>query len=111
MANYDYFKQYVSEMERIKAKTAHDEHVLEFRALTAKMINDAIPEIKQYVLEEVRRELKLNEKQEEKQQEVNVRVTVENVKEKIADALNGADTNSGSAPQADPRIYAHVFFD
>lgn len=47
MANYDYFKQYVSEMERHKAKTAHDEHIIEFRAMCAKMINDAIPEIKQ----------------------------------------------------------------
>ena len=42
MSNYDYFKQYVSEMERIKAKTAHDEHIIEFRAMCAKMINDAI---------------------------------------------------------------------
>ena len=43
MANYDYFKQYKSEMERIKAKTAHDEHKIEFRDMCAKMINDAIP--------------------------------------------------------------------
>ena len=47
MSNYDYFKQHVSEMERIKAKTAHEEHIVEFRAMCAKMINDAIPEIKQ----------------------------------------------------------------
>lgn len=51
MANYDYFKQYVSEMERIKAKTAHDEHIIEFRAMCAKMINDAIPDIKQQCME------------------------------------------------------------
>ena len=58
MANFDYFKQYVSEMERIKAETAHDEHIIEFRAMCAKMINDAIPEIKQHCLEEYRREAK-----------------------------------------------------
>ena len=46
MASFDYFKQYVSEMERIKAETAHDEHIIEFRAMCAKMINDAIPDIK-----------------------------------------------------------------
>ena len=45
MSNYDYFKQYVSEQERIRAKTAHDEHILEFRAMCAKMIQDAIPQI------------------------------------------------------------------
>ena len=46
MSNYDYFNQYKSEMERIKVKTAHDEHKVEFRDMCAKMISDAIPEIK-----------------------------------------------------------------
>ena len=45
MSNNDLFKQYVSEQERIRAKTAHDEHILEFRAMCAKMIQDAIPQI------------------------------------------------------------------
>lgn len=45
MSKYDYFKQYVSEQERIRAKTAHDEHILEFRTMCAKMIQDAIPQI------------------------------------------------------------------
>ena len=44
MASFDYFKQYVSEMERIRAETAHEEHIIEFRAMCAKMINDAIPD-------------------------------------------------------------------
>ena len=57
MANFDYFKQYVSEMERIKAETAHDEHIIEFRAMCSKMINDAIPEIKQQCMEECKKEL------------------------------------------------------
>ena len=58
MASFDYFKQYVSEMERIKAKTAHDEHIIEFRAMCAKMINDAIPDIKRQCVEECKKELK-----------------------------------------------------
>lgn len=62
MASFDYFKQYVSEMERIKAETAHDEHILEFRAMCAKMINDAIPDIKRQCLEECRKELKTEER-------------------------------------------------
>ena len=49
MSNYDYFKQYKSEMERIKAKTAHDEHKIEFRDMCAKMISDAIPKIKEEI--------------------------------------------------------------
>lgn len=54
MSNFDYFKQYVSERERAKVQTAHDEHVLEFRAMCAKMISDAIPEIKEQCMEECR---------------------------------------------------------
>ena len=45
MPGYDYFKQYVSEMERIKAKTVHEEHIEEFRLMCAKMIGDATPDI------------------------------------------------------------------
>ena len=42
---YDYFKQYKSEMERIRVKTAHDEHKIEFREMCAKMINDVVGDI------------------------------------------------------------------
>ena len=45
MSTFDYFKQYVSEQERIRAKTVHDEHIMEFRAMCAQMIKDAIPKI------------------------------------------------------------------
>ena len=55
MANsYDYFKQQVAQMENIRAKTAHEEHIVWFRAMCAKMINDAIPDIKQQCMEECR---------------------------------------------------------
>ncbi len=66
MSNYDYFNQYKSEMERIKVKTAHDEHKVEFQQMCAKMISDAIPEIKAQVKQEIMAELKIEERQEEK---------------------------------------------
>ena len=62
MPGYDYFKQYVSEMERIKAKTAHEEHIEEFRAMCAKMIGDAAPDIIKRAKEEYAQEDKNQQK-------------------------------------------------
>ena len=93
MASYDYFKQYVSEMERIRAKTAHDEHVVELRALCAKMINDAIPDIKKQCLEEMKQEQREQEHVEKRQPEeakVRLNVNVENVKSQILQAIRNA---------------------
>ena len=89
MANYDYFKQYVSEMERIKAKTAHDEHIIEFRAMCAKMIGDAIPEIKEQCVQECMRRIK---DEEQKPKEIsayitNVKGVAQNLANDLADAL------------------------
>ena len=86
MANFDYFKQYVSEMERIKVETAHDEHIIEFRAMCAKMISDAIPEIKQPAMEEVRAELKAEDRQEDKKP-VDVKLSIGNLERQIRDAF------------------------
>ena len=86
MSNYDYFKQYVSEMERIKAQTAHDEHIIEFRAMCAKMIGDAIPEIKRQCVEECRKELKMGERQEEKK-EVNVKLNFSDIERQVREAF------------------------
>lgn len=86
MASFDYFKQYVSEMERIRAETAHDEHIIEFRAMCAKMIGDAIPEIKQQCLEECRKELKTEERQEEKK-EVNVKLNFSDIERQVREAF------------------------
>ena len=86
MASFDYFKQYVSEMERIKAETAHDEHIIEFRAMCAKMIGDAIPDIKEQCLEECRKELKIEERQEEKK-EVNVKLNFSDIERQVREAF------------------------
>ena len=82
MANYDYFKQYKSEMERIRVKTAHDEHKIEFREMCAQMIRDAIPEIKTEIKQEIMAELK------EKQQDVSFSFSVEDAVSKLKSALN-----------------------
>ena len=86
MEKFDYFKQYVSEMERIKVETAHDEHIIEFRAMCAKMISDAIPEIKRQVMEEVRAELKAEDRQEDKKP-VDVKLSIGNLERQIRDAF------------------------
>ena len=89
MASFDYFKQYVSEMERIRAETAHDEHILEFRAMCAKMINDAIPDIKRQCVEECRKELKMGERQEEKKEEkVDVKLNFSDIERQIRNAFS-----------------------
>ena len=38
MTTYDYFKQYVDRLEHFKAVTAHEEHIMEFKAMCADMI-------------------------------------------------------------------------
>ena len=53
VASFDYYKQYVSEMERIKVETAHDEHIIEFRVMCAKMIEDARKDIVEQCVQEV----------------------------------------------------------
>ena len=82
MSNYDYFNQYKSEMERIKVKTAHDEHKVEFRDMCAKMISDAIPEIKAQVKQEIMAELK------GKEQDVSFTFSMEDAARKLKDALS-----------------------
>ena len=69
MPGYDYFKQYVSEMERIKAVTAHEEHIEEFRVLCAKMIGDATPDIIKQAKNEFSQETQAQNKQETKYEE------------------------------------------
>ena len=91
MANYDYFKQYVSEMERIKAKTAHDEHIIEFRAMCAKMINDAIPDIKQQCMEACRQEEKAETFAEErKRPNIEFRFSMKDLERQVREAFRRA---------------------
>ena len=89
MANdFNYFKQYVDEMERIKVKTAHDQHIMEFQAMCSKMIQDAAPSIKDYVKQELMQELenkqlRISEKQMERQHEKPVKARIINTEEVV----------------------------
>ena len=69
MPGYDYFKQYVSEMERIKAKTIHESHIEEFKVMCAKMIGDATPDIIKRAKEEYAQESKAQQRQDIRQDE------------------------------------------
>ena len=54
--------------------------------MCAKMINDAIPEIRQQCLEECRKELKTEERQEEKK-EVEVKFSFSDFERQVKDAF------------------------
>ena len=87
MANsYDYFKQQVAQMENIRAKTAHEQHIVEFRAMCAKMINDAIPEIKQQCMEECRQQME-RKANNQKQEKVEVRLNIKDIQRQIIGAF------------------------
>ena len=99
MANsYDYFKQQVAQMENIRAQTAHEQHIVEFRAMCAKMINDAIPDIKQNCKQEIMQEIEAKQRRDQEREQrrttrtedVNVRINIEDIKKKIVDAFNKA---------------------
>ena len=91
MANYDYFKQQVSEMERIRAKTAHEEHIVEFRAMCAKMISDAIPDIKRQCVEECRKEFGAEgQNPKEIEPEIEAKLDIGNIKKQLVDAFRRA---------------------
>ena len=78
-------------MERIKAKTAHDEHIIEFRALVDKKISDAIPEIKRQCMEECRKEIRAESRNpKEIESEVEVKFDIGNIKKQLADAFRKA---------------------
>ena len=102
MPGYDYFKQYVSEMERIKAKTIHESHIEEFKVMCAKMIGDATPDIIRRAKEEYMQEDKNQQKRDVKQEEhdwksnkkqepkVEVRVDTNGIIEQIKRAITKA---------------------
>ena len=57
MTTYDYFKQYVDRLEHIKAITAHEEHILEFKAMCADMIKEATPSIKEECMQDMKAQM------------------------------------------------------
>ena len=89
--SFEYMKQQVAQLERIRAETAHEHHIVEFRAMCAKMIDEAIPEIKRQVKEDILRELKMQDKTEQqKTVEVKPVFSAEQVKSSLFDALKRA---------------------
>ena len=91
MASFDYFKNFVEHMTHIDPETAHEQHIVEFQAMCAKMISDAIPDIKQQCLEAMRQELKQKEQQKAKQQQkvnVDVQIDAESLQKKVMDAFH-----------------------
>ncbi len=87
MANsYDYFKQQVAQMENIRAKTAHEQHIVEFRAMCAKMINDAIPDIKQQCMDECRQQME-RKANNQKQEKVDLRLNIKDIEQQIKNAF------------------------
>jgi hypothetical protein len=92
MANSVYFKSYVDQLNRMRVETAHDQHILEFRAMCAKMIEEAIPVITARVKEECMRELRQYYKltEQPKQQEVKVIISAEKIKTSVIEAIKRA---------------------
>ena len=90
--SFEYMKHQVEQLERIRAaETAHQAHIIEFKALCAKMIEEAIPEIKRQVKEDIMRELKHQDKNEPpKQQKVEAVFSTEQVKSGLIEALKRA---------------------
>ena len=93
MTTYDYFKQQVAQMERIRAQTAHDEHIVEFRAMCAKMINDAIPDIKQQCMEECKQEIEKEQSsssKRKKEPEIEYRFNFKDIEKQVRKAFQKA---------------------
>ncbi len=90
--SFEYMKHQAEQLERMRsAETAHEAHINEFKALCAKMIEEAIPEIKRQVKEEILRELKQQNRSEQpKQQEVEIVVNAEKAKRSIFEAIKRA---------------------
>ena len=91
MASFDYFKNFVDHMTHIDPETAHEQHIVEFQAMCAKMISDAIPDIKQQCLEAMRQELKKEEQQKAKQPQkvvADVQIDEDSLRKKVMDAFH-----------------------
>ena len=92
MSSSDYLKNYIDQIEHIRVETAHDQHILEFRAMCAKMIEEAMPKIRDYVKQEIMADLRqqYNKTEQPKQQEVEAVFSPEQVKTSLFDAIKRA---------------------
>ena len=77
-------------MERIKAQTAHEEHILEFKAMCSDMINEMAPEIKRECMEECKNEIKKEQdssRKRTKEPEVQFHLNMKDIEKQVRKAF------------------------
>ena len=89
MAKFDYYQQYVKNLENANKITAHEEHILEFQAMCAKQIKEATPGIEEDCIEKMKAMLP-PEPKPTKKQDVRVEINMKDVKKQIIDAFKKA---------------------
>ncbi len=80
-------------MERIKAQTDHEEHILEFRAMCADMINQMAPEIKRECMEECKQEIEKEQSsscKRKKEPEIEYRFNIKDIEKQVRKAFQKA---------------------
>ena len=70
---FDYLQNHIDRLEHTNALLAHEEHILEFKALCADMIKEATPSIKDECIQEMKRMLPPEPKKEEVQVKINMK--------------------------------------
>ena len=89
MAKFDYYQQYVRNLEHANEITAHEEHILEFQAMCAKQIKEATPSSEEDCIEKMKAMLP-PEPKSNKKQDVRVEINMKDVKKQIMDAFKKA---------------------
>lgn len=88
---FDYFQQYVNELERQRVETAHQEHILEFQAMASKickeMIDQERAQIKQECLDEMKQQ---QQKKSDRQPKIDIRLNIKDIERQVRDALRKA---------------------
>ena len=83
MSYNECFENYKKHIENLNAMTAHEQHIIEFRAMCAQMIEDAKAGIKNECMEEMKG-------QQQKKQDVQVRINMKDIKKQVIDAFKKA---------------------
>ena len=76
-------------MERIKAQSAHEEHILEFRAMCADMINQMAPEIKRECMDERKQEIEKEQssRSRKKDPEIQFHLNMKDIEKQVRKAF------------------------
>ena len=80
MADFDYYQQYVKNLEHANAITAHEEHILEFQAMCAKQIKEATPSIEEDCIQKMKAMMPHPEPRPRKKLDVQVEINMKDVK-------------------------------